>query len=73
MTTPVEVPVFRVMQVGETAVHEGAKLRAPLARFDDWCLRSALERNLGRRAETARTLGLTREGLYKKMKRLGIE
>ena len=56
-----------------TAVHEGEPLRETLARFEAWCLRRALERNAGRRAETARTLGLTREGLYKKMKRFGIE
>jgi Nif-specific regulatory protein len=48
-------------------------LRDTLARFETVCLRRALERNSGRRAETARNLGLTREGLYKKMKRYGIE
>jgi Nif-specific regulatory protein len=56
-----------------TAVHEAEPLRETLARFEAWCLRRALERNAGRRTETARALGLTREGLYKKMKRLGIE
>ena len=36
-------------------------------------IRRALAHNAGRRAATARKLGVTREGLYKKMKRLGIE
>jgi len=54
------------------AVHDGEPLRDTLARFEAWCLRRALDRNAGRRAETARNLGLTREGLYKKMKRHGI-
>jgi DNA-binding NtrC family response regulator len=48
-------------------------LRDSLALFEALCLRRALDRNDGRRAETARNLGLTREGLYKKMKRLGID
>ncbi len=52
---------------------EGETLQESLARAEAWLLRSALERHGGRRAATARALGITREGLYKKMKRLGIE
>jgi Nif-specific regulatory protein len=55
------------------AVHDAEPLRETLARFEAWCVRRELDRNAGRRAETARRLGLTREGLYKKMKRFGIE
>jgi transcriptional regulator with GAF, ATPase, and Fis domain len=55
------------------AVGEGETLRATLDRVEAWLLRRALDANDGRRAATARRLGLTREGLYKKMKRLGIE
>jgi len=55
------------------AVHDAEPLRETLARFEAWCVRRELDRNAGRRAETARKLGLTREGLYKKMKRYGIE
>jgi len=33
---------------------------------------TALDRNAGHRSETARRLGLTREGLYKKMKRFHV-
>ncbi|HZO08988.1 MAG TPA: sigma 54-interacting transcriptional regulator [Myxococcota bacterium] len=47
-------------------------LRASVARVEAWLLRRALEAEGGCRAATARRLGLTREGLYKKMKRLGI-
>jgi transcriptional regulator of acetoin/glycerol metabolism len=36
-------------------------------------LRRALERHAGRRIATARSLGITREALYKKMKRLNVE
>jgi two-component system response regulator HupR/HoxA len=48
-------------------------LRAQMERVERWLLRRALDQNRGRRTATARQLGLTREGLYKKMKRLGIE
>jgi transcriptional regulator with GAF, ATPase, and Fis domain len=53
-------------------VCDAEPLRESLARFEAWCLRRALDRSGGRRAETARNLGLTREGLYKKLKRHGI-
>jgi len=36
-------------------------------------IRAALDRHAGSRTATARELGITREGLHKKMKRLGIE
>ena len=48
-------------------------LREALERIEAWLLRRALANNQGRKAATARKLGLTREGLYKKLKRLGIE
>jgi transcriptional regulator with PAS, ATPase and Fis domain len=47
-------------------------LRDSLARVEAWLIRSALDRNAGHRSETARRLGLTREGLYKKMKRFNV-
>ncbi len=47
-------------------------LRETLARVEAWLIRRALDTNSGRRATTARLLGITREGLYKKMKRYGI-
>jgi transcriptional regulator with PAS, ATPase and Fis domain len=48
-------------------------LRDSVVRLETLLIRRALAANGGRRAQTARKLGLTREGLYKKMQRLGIE
>jgi transcriptional regulator with PAS, ATPase and Fis domain len=56
-----------------SVVCDSEPLRDSLARFEALCLRRALDRNAGKRAETARILGLTREGLYKKLKRHGIQ
>lgn len=57
-------------------VAQGARpdesLREALERVESWLIRRALANNGGQKARTARKLGLTREGLYKKMKRLGI-
>jgi transcriptional regulator of acetoin/glycerol metabolism len=43
-----------------------------LSPIESWLLRRALEAHDGNRTRTARRLGITREGLYKKMKRFGI-
>ena len=62
--------------VRETAIDAapgGEPLRRTLARIEGWLIRRALDEHGGRRAATARTLGITREGLYKKMRRFGIE
>ena len=48
-------------------------LRDNLESIEAWLIRRALSHHGGRRAATARKLGITREGLYKKMKRLGVE
>jgi DNA-binding NtrC family response regulator len=48
-------------------------LRETVGRLEALLIRRALEAHGGRRAETARRLGLTREGLYKKMKRLNVD
>ena len=47
-------------------------LRETVARLETVLIRRMLQANDGRRSESARRLGLTREGFYKKMKRLGI-
>jgi transcriptional regulator with PAS, ATPase and Fis domain len=57
--------------VGEL-VRPGETLHAALDRLEAWLIRHTLDENAGRRAATARQLGVTREGLYKKMKRLNI-
>jgi DNA-binding NtrC family response regulator len=50
----------------------GETRRETLARVEAWLLRRALEANQQQRTRTARQLGITREGLYKKMSRHGI-
>jgi transcriptional regulator with GAF, ATPase, and Fis domain len=50
----------------------GETLRESLQRIEALLLRRALEAHGGRRAATARSLGITREGLWRKMQRLGI-
>ena len=56
----------------EASLRPGDTLRETLDRVEAWLIREALAAHGGRRAETARRLGVTREGLYKKMQRLGI-
>jgi transcriptional regulator with PAS, ATPase and Fis domain len=51
----------------------GETLRETMRRLEVWVLRRALERHRGRRVATARALGITREALYKKLKRYGLQ
>nr|MBC8340829.1 Fis family transcriptional regulator [Pseudomonadota bacterium] len=53
--------------------HIGKPLREPVAQVEAQLIRRPRAKNGGRRARSARELGITREGLYKKMKRLGVE
>ena len=53
--------------------HIGKTLRETVAQVESQIIRRTLAKNGGRRARSARELGITREGLYKKMKRLGVE
>ena len=46
-------------------VRPGETLHAALDRLEAWLIRHTLDANQGRRAATARQLGVTREGLYK--------
>jgi hydrogenase-4 transcriptional activator len=48
-------------------------LDAAVAQLEREMIRSGLERSTGNVSETARLLGLTRRGLYLKMKRLGLD
>ena len=50
----------------------GESLKETVARFESWVLRRALALHGGRRIETARSLGITRECLYKKLRRYQI-
>jgi Nif-specific regulatory protein len=56
----------------ETATRPDESLHQSLARVEALLIRRALERNGDSRTVTARELGITREGLHKKMKRLEI-
>lgn len=51
----------------------GESLRETMARFEAWVLGRALERHGGRRIATARSLGITRECLYKKLRRYEMQ
>jgi transcriptional regulator with PAS, ATPase and Fis domain len=53
--------------------HIGKTLRETVAQVESQIIRRTLAKNGGRRARSARELGITREGLYKKMKRLGVD
>jgi transcriptional regulator with PAS, ATPase and Fis domain len=64
--------LFELLEPVHAVVQPGESLRETLARVEAWLIRHALDANSGRRATTARLLGITREGLYKKMKRHGI-
>jgi len=57
---------------GEDRDAPSATLEQRLARIEAEWIREALAQHGGRRTATARALGITREGLHKKMKRLGI-
>jgi Nif-specific regulatory protein len=51
----------------------GETLRETMGRLEAWVLRRTLEKHDGRRIVTARSLGITRECLYKKLKRHGMQ
>ncbi len=50
----------------------GKSLREIVEQVEAQVIRRTIANNGGRKARSARELGITREGLYKKMKRLGI-
>ncbi len=64
--------ITRIVEPVEAVMREGESLRETLQRIEAWLLRRALEAHDGHRTRTARRLGITREGLHKKMKRFGI-
>ena len=62
----IALPISQTCRAGDT-------LRDNMNRIESWLIRRALEQHGNRRTATARKLGITREGLYKKMKRLNVE
>jgi transcriptional regulator with PAS, ATPase and Fis domain len=65
--------VCEIVDPIQQSCRPGESLRDNMNRIEAWLIRRALEQHAGRRAASARKLGITREGLYKKMKRLGID
>jgi transcriptional regulator with PAS, ATPase and Fis domain len=64
--------LFELKESVDAASQAGETLREALQRIEALLIRRALDAHGGRRAVTARSLGITREGLYKKMQRFGI-
>ena len=64
-----------IQGIGPALPADGASetLRETIARLETWVLRRALEQHAGRRIATARSLGITRECLYKKLRRYGLQ
>ena len=54
----------RILEPVQATIQPGDTLRETLGRIEAWLIRRALQSNGGRRATTARGLGITREGLY---------
>jgi len=57
----------KIVEILEPIAHGGSPdetLRQAVERVEAWLIRRALANNGGRKASTARRLGLTREGLY---------
>ncbi|MAG31583.1 MAG: hypothetical protein CL908_11915 [Deltaproteobacteria bacterium] len=65
--------IVEILEPIAHGAHPGETLREALERVEAWMIRRALANNAGRKARTAQKLGLTREGLYKKIKRLGLD
>ncbi|MGH2898432.1 MAG: sigma 54-interacting transcriptional regulator, partial [Solirubrobacteraceae bacterium] len=66
-------PQLRGLAPGLPRDSQSETLRQAVARFESWYLRRSLERNANRRLVTARELGITRECLYKKLRRYEIQ
>jgi DNA-binding NtrC family response regulator len=70
-------PVFGTQELpsdaGTRSRHRRTTLAAAVEKIEREMIQSALERSAGNISETARTLGLTRRGLYLKMDRLGVQ
>jgi DNA-binding NtrC family response regulator len=56
-----------------TAFRSGASLASAVEQVERDMIQTALDRSRGNISETARLLGLTRRGLYLKLRRLGLD
>ncbi len=66
-------PQIRGISAGLPRDAQTETLRVAVARFESWYLSRTLERNSNRRLVSARELGITRECLYKKLRRYGLQ
>jgi DNA-binding NtrC family response regulator len=73
LTASMLSPQIRGSHPGLPAERTSEDLRRTMARFEAWVLRRALDQHGGRRIATARALGITREALYKKLRRHGMQ
>jgi Nif-specific regulatory protein len=74
-----EIPAARLSQrlgehveLADALPAGGEPLRVTLARVEALVLQRSLARHGGSKTDTARALGITREGLHKKLRRLGV-
>jgi DNA-binding NtrC family response regulator len=65
--------IVEILEPVGSGARPDESLKQALDRIEAWMIRRALSNNGGGKTRTAKRLGLTREGLYKKMKRLGVE
>ncbi len=65
--------VRRVASVAGKAAPPTGTLRERMEEVERWILLQALDEHGGNKSETARTLGISREGLHKKLARFGIK
>jgi DNA-binding NtrC family response regulator/tetratricopeptide (TPR) repeat protein len=71
-----EIGVSRLPMPSPPGVRRGAsssRLATAVEQIEREMIQAALDRSRGNISETARTLGLTRRGLYLKLRRLGLE
>ncbi len=59
------MPDRLVAALGDQREDLSARARANMNRIEAWLIRRALEQHGQRRTDTAKKLGITREGLYK--------
>ncbi len=72
LLSPVFTPAVLQGDAGGRPRFRRVTLAAAIEKVEREMIQAALERSSGNVSETARTLGLTRRGLYLKMQRLGV-
>jgi Nif-specific regulatory protein len=65
-------PVRKIGELGASAAFEKGSLKELTEQFERQVVLSALESHQGNKTNTAKSLGITREGLHKKLKQLKL-